>query len=686
MSTSLPQEDKALMVCSLVSATISMTAFFGKQNNDSNQQSTLVLDESIEEMTSTLIDDTTMNQLTGEPRNRLAKLGSAKVLPQSSRQGFFHDKALPRLPRLSFDGGDDWITAPCPAITAPVGVPNEVEMIADEEEHDSFPPPVSRQPAHARKSSAPPLPCKSSKRRRRQREPKEFIETRNTPGDENRQLEPRKLSKTPQQSIKSPFSPSSEITKAVTHEASPDVSHQIKAMLVASMALKPEGDSSSSSMAIDSPALSKNSGKKGSGVLSKMRSTITGHLHDKGLKKHHNLAKSEYLLDPNLNHLPDYDEEASTISDMELRINEGSYFVRLQQSPSLTVMCEGINFRNPKIQSLIGHGTIRREPIADDGRSLMSRKSVEVISIEDVRTTGARVLTSFDSRRQSKVSFDRSADIISSVPGRSQRFKDESRRPPGARKMGSGFEVDFDALFSSSPVAQSTPRIRLEPTYEESGDKKLRNVPADSRSLFDPNSSMREPLSDLAINSTPPQSTPPRRLIVKRNNSQVKDVSLDVKSHISKRRKKHPSPSKAELEGLEDALVHYSPRLVSTEVNMQEELTLRFGGLRTGETLKYKDSNAPMSQVAKCGKKGDRLGLFGKPKPASVGSSIAEPAMQPLLKALKPSIIPKPTGAPTMKRRTENRKLQQLLQTDESAMDTDELQWESTAYHIGMKG
>jgi hypothetical protein len=361
-------------------------------------------------------------------------------------------------------------------------------------------------------------------------------------------------------------------------------------------------------------------------------------------------------------------------------------FVCILQSLSLTVMCEGINFGNPKIQSLTGHGTIRRKPIADDGRSLMSRKSVEILSIEDVRTTGARALTSFDSRRQSNVSFDRSADVTSSLPGKPQRFKDESRRPSGAKKVGSGFEVDFDALFSSSPVAQSTPRIRLEPTYEENGDKKLRNVPADSRSLFDPNSSMREPLSDLAINSTPPQSTPPRRLVVKRNNSQVKDISLSVKSHISKRRKKHPSPSKAELEGLEDALAHYSPRLVSMEVNTQEELTLSFGGLRTGETLKYKDSNAPMSQAAKRGKNGDRLGLFGKPKPASVDSSIAEPARRPLLKALKPSMIPKPAGAPTMKRRTESRKFQQLLQTDESAMDTDELQWESTAYYIGMKG
>jgi hypothetical protein len=316
----------------------------------------------------------------------------------------------------------------------------------------------------------------------------------------------------------------------------------------------------------------------------------------------------------------------------------------------------------------------------------MSRKSVEVLSLEDVRTTGARALTSFGSRRQSNISFDQSDDIISSLPARSRRFKDEPRRLPSARKMGSGFEVDFDALFSSSPVAQSTPRIRLEPTFEENGDKKLRNVPADSRSLFDPDSSIREPLSDLGTNPTVPQTTPQRKLIVKRNSSQVKDVGLGVKSHMSKRRKKHPSPSKAELEGLEDALAHYSPCIVSMDANTQEELTLSFGELRTGDSLKSRDKNAPLSQAAKRAKKGNRLGQFGKPMLAAAGSSMAEPARRPVLKALKPCMIPKPAGAPTMKRRTESHKFQRLIQTDESAMDTDELQWESTAYHIGMRG
>jgi hypothetical protein len=307
------------MILSLVSATISMTAFYGMHNNDSSQQKTLALDDSIEEMTRLLIDDTTMNQLTREPGKRLSKLGSAKILSQPSQQGFFHDKALPRLPRLSFDGEDDGTTGSPRAITTPEAISNEGNLTNDEDELDSCPPPVSRQPAHARKSSAPPVPRKSSKRRSRQRERKEVIEARITTGGENRQLESRKLSKVTQQSLKRPLALSNETEKAVVPKASPDVSQQIEAMLVASRALKPEGES----LMVDSPVLSKKSGVKGNNVLSKMKDAITSQLHDKGFRKHHNLAKNEHLLDPNLSQLPDYDEEASTISDMELRINEG---------------------------------------------------------------------------------------------------------------------------------------------------------------------------------------------------------------------------------------------------------------------------------------------------------------------------------------------------------------------------
>jgi hypothetical protein len=301
-----------------------MTAFYGKYNNNSNQQSSPALDDSIEEMTSMLIDDTTINQLTGEPGKRSSQLGSAKILSQPSRQGFFHDKALPRLPRLSFDAEDNWTLGSPPAIPAAELISNIVDLTNDDDELDSCPPPVSRQPSHARKSSAPPLPRKSSKRRSRQREQKEVVEARTTTGDQNRQLGSRKFSKVTQQSLKHSLPLSNETVKAATPNESPDVSQQIEYTLTASKALKSEGDS----LVMDSRVLFRRNGEKRNRVLSRMKNAITGHLHD-SFRKHHNLAENEHLLDPTLSQLPDYDEELSAISAMELRINEGWYYVHM---------------------------------------------------------------------------------------------------------------------------------------------------------------------------------------------------------------------------------------------------------------------------------------------------------------------------------------------------------------------
>ena len=116
-----------------------------------------------------------------------------------------------------------------------------------------------------------------------------------------------------------------------------------------------------------------------------------------------------------------------------------------------------------------------------------------------------------------------------------------------------------------------------------------------------------------------------------------------------------------------------------------QEQSLSLGELRNTEGLKLKDINTPLSQAAKRGN-GNRLVIFGKPKEPVTGTTMTEPARRPVLKPEKQSMIPKPAGAPTMKRRADPRMFQLRGQEDGSAMDTDELQWDSTVHHIGMKG
>lgn len=57
---------------------------------------------------------------------------------------------------------------------------------------------------------------------------------------------------------------------------------------------------------------------------------------------------------------------------------------------------------------------------------------------------------------------------------------------PQSRAMTkSQTDPDFEALFSSSPLGSSTPRLRLEPTFVENGHKVLQSVPTESPSYFD---------------------------------------------------------------------------------------------------------------------------------------------------------------------------------------------------------
>lgn len=343
---------------------------------------------------------------------------------------------------------------------------------------------------------------------------------------------------------------------------------------------------------------------------------------------------------------------------------------------------QGVNFENPKIEGLTGRSTVRRSPTAADEKSPLSPKSTEGLSHDCFHAAETSALASFDCQQESNGSTEQSDGFILSPPGRSLQHK-EDIGAPSARKVESSFEIDFDALFSSSPIAQSTPRIRLEPTFEEDGTKRLGNVPADSRSMFGLDSSKHGHIPNVSADQTPIHNAQ-RKAVAKRNNSQVKDVGLGVRSY-TKRRKKHPSPSKAELEGLEDALKHYSPCVVSMNASKQEDLTLSFGELQTGEKLKSKDNNKLLSQAAKRSK-GDQFGIFGKPRQNAAGSSLAEPVRRPAVRAQKPSMIPKPAGAPTMKRHADSRMFLKRNQASESAMDTDELQWDLTAYHIGMRG
>jgi hypothetical protein len=298
----------------------------------------------------------------------------------------------------------------------------------------------------------------------------------------------------------------------------------------------------------------------------------------------------------------------------------------------------------------------------------------------------ARTPTKFEHRLKEDMSIDQNANSIPLPPNNRQSLKDELPRVRKVKQSALVYDVDFDALLSSSPLAQSTPRIRLEPTFEEDGKKKRKNVPADSRSLFDPDNSSVGQHSDMYVDSPSRSKAPSRRVsnTVKRRNSQIKDGGLGIKSHLSKRMKKHPSPSKAELEGLEIAMRQYPPFVRGASPNVQNDLTLSFGELRTAiSVLTPKDHNAMLQEPTKRQIKGKGLEIFEKPGSTKQTSSMSEMPKRP--KAQKSSMIPKPADPTNTKPRTKTSGSSRYDLADGSMMDIDELQWDRTAYDIGMR-
>ena len=146
---------------------------------------------------------------------------------------------------------------------------------------------------------------------------------------------------------------------------------------------------------------------------------------------------------------------------------------------------------------------------------------------------------------------------IPQLPARAQHLREEF---PSMRHHRIQSNMD-DMLLSSSPDAQSTPRIRLEPSFERNGTTRLRNVSASSRSLFDPDSSsLGNPASmDFDTSSSHLLPTVGLNNHGKRESSPVPEQSslgLEPRAQVIPRRKRakqRPSSSKQDSKTLGDS-------------------------------------------------------------------------------------------------------------------------------------
>ncbi|KAI8672585.1 hypothetical protein NCS56_00721800 [Fusarium sp. Ph1] len=239
----------------------------------------------------------------------------------------------------------------------------------------------------------------------------------------------------------------------------------------------------------------------------------------------------------------------SPISTIEIRLNEGD------------------NLNKRKVQRIVG-GQVSRKPVADDGKSLRSGKSLDDPFSEG---GGWRTPTSFESRLKKGADNDQSAiPPLPHNPFESEKEFDDNIK---------------DRILSTTPVGSSTPRIRVERVSASSSDQ---SPTLQAPKLIQKQTSLRPAGTSLShgqrelVGTHHSKLTRPdsgKRTLVESVNEARKgwEKAMGTDAFGSKRVKKHPSPSKEALESLEMAFRKYTDLKVSgASIDDLDELATSF--------------------------------------------------------------------------------------------------------------
>ncbi|EKD16558.1 hypothetical protein MBM_05027 [Drepanopeziza brunnea f. sp. 'multigermtubi' MB_m1] len=594
-------------------------------------------DDSIDEMASMLLEDTEFDQLKPEAGKRASYSAASRTLPGPPRMGLQDSKTLPQLPSMIFNGDDAWALRMSSVVTA-VGSSNQMDFGAGGPSNKS-----DQNAGHTRKTSTPAIPRKSSKRRSAR--PRSALFQAPPEVNERRSQVSRHTLKS---SISPPQPQDIPLPIKTTAFDAVDVNSKIEAMIAATKALKP-GCNDSVPQGVLVPVKKRRFESK---VLTKMKTALNGRFQVRNGRKRDSML-NERLLDTSLNEALDFEDESSAsavaLTTMELRMNEGD------------------NFKNPKIYTLTGHGNVRRKPLADDGKSLRSRKSTERAEdpfAERPSSGITRTPTSFENRLNDS---PQGSEFVPDLPSLCHTPNNKAREKRVRTSLYGRDHQDFDAMLSSSPFGQSTPRIRLEPTFDADGKRSLSFVPAESRSLFDPeNSSMDIDTSDHLRRSS--SSREP----MKRSYSNTRPREYRASWQSSKRMKKHPSPSKADLEELEKDLQNFLPCSSPGDQTLEEDKFPMDRTLTPASALSPTDANKKLLGSRR------RQALNVEPMKTieSMPNLPSRPKYQP------PSLQPRKKTVEGLSRQFMSCN---NMADDRSIMDIDELQWDNAAYNIGLK-
>ncbi|KAI9811477.1 MAG: hypothetical protein M1827_005460 [Pycnora praestabilis] len=342
---------------------------------------------------------------------------------------------------------------------------------------------------------------------------------------------------------------------------------------------------------------------------------------------------------------------------------------------------EGRNLVAPKIKMLTGSGAIPRKPLPKDHRARPSRSDAdqsesllsseqqlgEVTPKEEIfgfatdSVPGEGLLLSV-SHAQPSQDFPEHARKVSAktTKSRSSTISQYSDAVSGLAQHSDPY------VFSSSPIEQSTPRLRLKPPPSSDAEDDLQIAPV---------------------------KVVPRLVGLSSTGERSSGTSLDAGHHELARRTSSSSLKRKDSDQHAEALLVSRPtkkvkRIIFPNTTREEMLAEGIKKLESG-VLAAKDTNTKIIGDLQKGISGKGLNIFDTGKSSMPQPPPAVIAKRPRGRPSKKSLIPKPVGnTPGRERRASGAVMGIYNSTRADTnddMDADELQLDSTPYRIAYR-
>ncbi|ATZ48787.1 hypothetical protein BCIN_04g00190 [Botrytis cinerea B05.10] len=473
------------------SSTRQLSAFHSSVDNEEQQP----VREAPSEDNSGLVDEIAIN----EPRDKSTAI----------------ENTLPQLPSLNFSENEMCITDKSTAIDT--GYSNG----------------TAKSSLHARKSSAPPIPRKSSKRQSALNK----TSRRRSPTKESQS---RRFPKGPIIRTSSGLDEQSNliVSPSDPNAVNPSVAQTFKAM----EELKP---GSTNTLVVEKKRRLK------AGAFLKVKNVLQGSFR----RRKNDNSQENHLVQPPFVNSPIIQEQPSrrpeSLSGTDLRLNEVQNFKE-----------------NSKLQKMTGNLKIPRKPLNSDVRSFHSQNSALTDPFTEPPSSSEQVMQ--------PSTFSSQMPEIGSAPEFSSLHRTNNKS--SAHQSNRDFD-DLDSLLTSSPLAQSTPRLRLVCNHTDPDrTRRMHKVDAGSPSVLDHNtfaedSEIYQGMLGGSPVRTKEQTQPEhlRNLVQHVGLLREKTVNNFVAAvqtlsgstsdsgfaPLNRKWKKNPSPSKARLEELSRRLPYF---------------------------------------------------------------------------------------------------------------------------------